>query len=415
MSPSRTPLIRRLRALARRFGREHRGNVAILFALAAPVIIGGAAFGVESSYWYYKDLKLQASADAAAYAAAIEKRAGRSDTQARTVALSQAATNGFDQVNGTLVLNSPPTSGPNQTARAVEVILSEPEQRFFTQLFNNSQVTAKARAVAVFQTAGNACVLALNPSASNAAWFAGTSDATLQGCSVMSNSVAADAVKMQGSARLTADCLISVGGVSTTGGLSMTSCPAPVTQAPPVGDPFANVPAPSTSGVCQSSGSSTLSPGKFCAGLSLNGNVTFQPGVYVISGGDFKINAGAVVNGSGVTFYLTNGARIAFNGNATINFSPPSSGDYKGMVFFGDRTDLGGINVFNGTAASLITGAIYFPSQQVQWLGNFTGQNGCTQVVADTVQLSGNTVFNVDCTAQNMTSLPGVQLIKLAE
>jgi hypothetical protein len=414
MSQSCSVLTRKLRGLARRIG-DKRGNVAVIFALASPVVIGGAAFGVESSYWYFKDLKLQSAADAAAYAAAIEKRAGHTIDQAKTMAMTQAVANGFNSAPGsTLTLNTPPTSGPNQAADAVEVILAEPEQRFFTRLFASSTVIAKARSVARFQSAGNACVLALNPSASAAAWFAGTSDATLQGCSVMANSVAADAIKMQGSAQLQADCLISVGGVLTTGGLHMAACPAPVTQAPPVGDPFANVPAPNTSGACQSGTGATLTPGKYC-GLNLNGNVTFQPGVYVISGGSFKINAGANVVGSGVTFYLTNGARIQFNGNATMNFSPPTSGDYKGLVMFGDRGDLGGLNTFNGTASSLITGGLYFPAQQVQWLGNFTGQNGCTQIVADTVQLSGNTVFNVDCTDKGMSSLPGMKLIKLVE
>jgi Flp pilus assembly protein TadG len=29
-----------------------RGNVAILFALFLPVIVGGAGFGVETTYWY---------------------------------------------------------------------------------------------------------------------------------------------------------------------------------------------------------------------------------------------------------------------------------------------------------------------------------------------------------------------------
>ncbi len=38
----------------------------------------------------------------------------------------------------------------------------------------------------------------------------------LQGCSVMSNSLAADALNVQGSASMTADCAITVGGVSST-------------------------------------------------------------------------------------------------------------------------------------------------------------------------------------------------------
>ncbi|TIW31825.1 MAG: hypothetical protein E5V71_20960, partial [Mesorhizobium sp.] len=52
------------------------GNVAIIFALCLPIVVGGAGLGVETSYWYYSSLKLQAVADAAAYAGALEKVSG---------------------------------------------------------------------------------------------------------------------------------------------------------------------------------------------------------------------------------------------------------------------------------------------------------------------------------------------------
>jgi hypothetical protein len=391
-----------------------RGGVGLVFALSLPLVIGGAAFGAESSYWYFKDLKLQAAADAAAYAAAIERRAGRPTDSVRAAALAQATANGFNASTGTLVVNTPPTSGPNQNPRAVEVLLAEPQQRFFTRIFSTDRVTARARSVAVFQNAGNACVLALDPSASAAASFSGSSNLTLTGCSVMANSVASNAINMQGAARLTTTCLISVGGVSTTNGVNMTNCETPVTQAPPVADPFAELPEPSTSGTCQSGNGAVLSPGKYC-GLSLSGNVTLQPGVYVISGGNFRINANANVTGTGVTFYLTGGSRTQFNGNATMNLTAPSSGTYSGVLFFGDRASLGGRNTFNGTADSRLTGAIYFPSQPVEYLGDFSGLNGCTQVVGRTVEWSGNTSVSVDCTGYGMSALPAMQLIRLSE
>jgi hypothetical protein len=231
----------------------------------------------------------------------------------------------------------------------------------------------------------------------------------------MSNSVASDAVKVQGSARLSTPCVISAGGVEATSGLTMTSCPSAMTQQAQVADPFASVPAPSTSGACQNGFAAALTPGKYCAGLSLSGDVALAPGVYVISGGTFRINANANVTGSGVTFYLTNGARLQFNGNASMDLSAPTSGPYAGMLFFGDRTDQGGSNTINGTASSRMTGAVYFAKQQVQYLGNFSGQNGCTQVVADTVQWSGNTSVSVDCSAHGMQPLPATQLVKLVE
>ncbi|TIU61412.1 MAG: hypothetical protein E5W15_32155, partial [Mesorhizobium sp.] len=52
----------------RRFCEGKGGNVATIFALTLPVVVGGAGLGVETSYWYYSSLKLQSTADAAAYA-----------------------------------------------------------------------------------------------------------------------------------------------------------------------------------------------------------------------------------------------------------------------------------------------------------------------------------------------------------
>ena len=43
------------------------------------------------------------------------------------------------------------------------------------------------------------------------------------------------------------------------------------------------------------------------------------PGVYVIDGGALSINSTATVNGSGVTFYLTNGATVSMNGGASVH------------------------------------------------------------------------------------------------
>ena len=82
---------------------------------------------------------------------------------------------------------------------------------------------------------------------------------------------------------------------------------------------------------------------------------------------------------------------------------------------YGDRTGTGGQSTFNGTATSLLTGALYFPKQQVNYLGNFAGQNGCTQVVADTIQWSGNSTINQDCTSLGMRDIPATQSVALVE
>src|SRR4029079_1257869 len=350
---------------------NERGSTAVVVALTMPLIAGGAAMGVETTFWYYKDLEVQAAADAAVYTAALEKRAG-SDAAAMTAAAKTTATeNGFQQAIGTAEINSPPKTGTHQNSKSVEVILRETQPRFFSSLFLLTPVVVAGRAVASYQDSGSACILALHKSASKAALFSGSSTSTFKNCSVMSNSLASDAVTVQGSGKLQTSCIYSAGGVSLGGGTTLVDCKTAQTDLPPVGAPYADLPVPTATGPCRNTGGANLQAGSYCSGMSLSGTKTLQPGVYVISGGDLKINANANISGSGVTFYLTGGARVSMNGNATVNLSAPTSGDYSGVLFFGDRTDSGASkNTFNGTASSQLTGAIYFASQTVQFLGN---------------------------------------------
>ncbi|WP_457151862.1 pilus assembly protein TadG-related protein, partial [Mesorhizobium sp. P5_C1] len=383
-----------------------------IFALTLPIVVGAAGFGVETSYWYYNSLRLQATADAAAYAGALEQISGSDKPTIVAAATQSAASNGLG--SGTIVVNTPPASGPNTAKKAVEVIVGQNLDRMFTSLFTQGQVPEQARAVALITNASKACVLALDPSASQAALFSGNTSVKLIGCSVMSNSIASDAIKLQGSAGLQADCLITAGGVSLSNPVT-TVCAAPITQALPAADPFSDLPAPAASNPCQNANKSTLKPGTYCSGLSLSGTVTLQPGVYVIQSGDFKVNANANVSGDGVTIYLAGSSRVSMNGNANVSLSAPTSGTYSGVLMYGDRTSIGGQSTFNGTATSLLTGALYFPKQQVNYLGNFSGQNGCTQVVADTIQWSGNSTINQDCTSLGMRDIPATQSVALVE
>ncbi|PZV36492.1 hypothetical protein B5V02_22005 [Mesorhizobium kowhaii] len=391
--------------------RGTNANVATIFALTLPIVIGAAGFGVETSYWYYNSLKLQATADAAAFAGALEQISGSDKPAIIAAATQSAATNGLG--SGTIVVNTPPASGPNTAKKAVEVIVGQNLDRMFTAIFTQAQVPEHARAVALITDASKACMRALDPTASQAVLFSGNTTVKVIGCSVMANSIAPDAIKLQGSAGLQVDCLISAGGVSLSNPVT-TVCAAPITQALPAADPFADLPAPAASNPCQNDNKATLSPGTYCSGMTLKGNVTLSPGVYVVQG-DFKINANAAIIGSGVTIFMSGSSTVSMNGNASVKLSAPTSGTYSGVLFYGDRTGNSASSTFNGTADSLLTGAIYFSKQQVNYLGNFSGNSGCTQVVANTIQWSGSTTVNQDCTSLGMRDIPAAQSVALVE
>lgn len=401
---------------------DEAGNVALVGALALPLVVGGAGLSVETTYWYYKNLQLQSASDSAAFAAGIEKRAGSNDAGVRGAATLSAEENGFDPAKGVITVHLPPVSGGFAgQSEAVEVVLTTTVERFFSQVFDSRPITLTGRAVSRFTRAQDACVLALNRTAPSAANFAGNADVTFNGCSVMANSTAADAVNVQGAARLTADCLISVGGVQTNSGVRLTQCPTALTEVPPVADPFADVPAPlQPPGACKRAPSNpkarySLSPGRYCTGLDIKGDGVLEPGVYYLDG-DLNVSSNATLRGSGVTIYLHGAAKVTINGTASLDLQAPTSGPYAGILMFADRENrTGNTSRFNGTAASRLTGAIYMPTQAIEYLGNFSGINGCTQVVGDTVKWSGSASVAVDCESLGLRTIPAYSIVRLVE
>jgi Flp pilus assembly protein TadG len=399
------------------------GNVMTIFALALPLAVGAGALSVETSFEYITQTRLQVAADAAAYAGALDNRASLTLSQIAANASSVATSNGWLSASGTIQVNNPPTSGPNQNATAVEVKLSQNVPRFFTAVFSSAPVVVHARAVAIYRTAADACILALNQTASQAVNIQGNTNVNLVGCDVMSNSIANDAIHVWGSAKLSTDCAVSAGGVSNSGGLTLTgaTCPSAITQAPRAHDPFAGLPIPSpgpTRNIPNGNGNGSvqqLQPGNYANGMNLRNDANLAPGVYYVSGGDFSIASNVNVTGSGVTIYLDKSSSVSIQGTSHVDLSAQQSGAYSGILFFGDPSATSGTNIFNGDGSSLLTGDLYFPTQQVSYRGNFSGKNGCMQIVADTVQWTGSTTIAVDCTGQGMTHIAARQAVKLVE
>lgn len=406
---------------------DDKGNVAIVVALCLPLIVGGAAYGVEVGYWRYDQVRLQQAADAAAYAGAVVKRAGGSQISTQTVtdaASAAAATNGFVSGSDTITLNLPSSATPSD-ANSVEAVVSRTEPPIFTAYIRcfvsnwrnsscaNATTVVTASATASYSDADNACILALSPTASAAANFAGNSTLTLDACTVMSNSLASNAINVQGSATVTVPCMYATGGASLGGTLDLTTCGAVKTDQPPVADPYASLAMPTVSGSCTNPGNSgTLDPGNYCK-MDLKNTVTLNPGVYVINGGSLTINANAAVTGSGVTFYLVNGATLKMNGNSDVQLSAPTTGAYSGILFIDDRSNTNGMTM-NGDSLSTMTGVIYAPDASVSYIGNFGGVNGCTQIVAQTVSWSGNAKFSDNCSSAGMSPVQVGSVVRLS-
>ena len=391
--------------LLRRFFRSRRGNIAIITAIALPVVIGFCGFATETAYWFYRNRDIQGAADVAAFGAAVVLRQGGTSSQILAAATADAVTNGWRQTGGTITVNRPPTSGAYQNTNTVEVILTEQEDRYFTKIyFGNTKVTVSSRGIVTHYPGGPACFLGLDKTKSGTVEFWGNSTADFTACNIASNSVASDSFKVGGSANVAVPCVSSSGGSQTDTGLHLTSCGSVATGQDPTPDPYKDV-APPTWSSCSNAPSSPTSLGTDGQVTCYNGaslgtiNTNIQlHGIVVINGGSIRINSGSgAMTGTNTMLYFTNNATFDFNGSAHLDITASTTGPYAGLAMFGDRNNAFATQKLNGNSTSKITGAVYFPTMELDFQGNWTGNNGCMQLVADVIYYTGNGTFTNDC------------------
>jgi len=414
-----------------RLASAESGAAAVLAAVLFPAIIGGIGLGSEAGYWYLKQRQLQHAADLAAHAAGTRMRSGDSDATLYTIARRIAGKAGYTPQAGELVLHTPPLDGVYANNEdAVEVRLTRQIPRMFSGIFSGAPVALNAEAVALIRDGNEACVLALSRDASPGVKLSGSSLVELNGCDLASNSLAADSILMSGgSASLSAGCVYSVGEIVETTRLTLTECAAVKEYASVTQDPYASVPEPTNLAAIPLATDRTgtftptydYAPGvkamRFTGIDKLFGTVTLDPGLYVIDGGTLHANAGTTITGTGVTIFLANGATVQLNGTAILNLSPPTTGPYSGLAFFGSRSSVGVTHQVNGNSGSVVEGAVYFPKSHIQFSGNSktSGGGGCTQVIGNTVELTGNSSLRSTCQASGTRDLLANRFVRLVE
>jgi hypothetical protein len=202
-----------------------------------------------------------------------------------------------------------------------------------------------------------------------------------------------------------------MGGISGTE--NITALQGIRTGVGPVHDPYAQDSFPTPAGCTEHNytgkDTETINPGVYCGGMKINAgaNITLNPGLYYIDGGDFTVNGGGTITGSGVTLIFTkknsnSWAAVTINGNATVSLSPPKSGPTAGIVVFGDRAmPKGTAFKFNGGATQYFAGAIYVPNGAISFAGGASTSTSCTQVIGNTVSFVGNSSLAIDCSSYN--------------
>jgi hypothetical protein len=141
--------------------------------------------------------------------------------------------------------------------------------------------------------------------------------------------------------------------------------------------------------------SAEWSPGVYCGGMYLNNNarVTLKPGVYVLKGGTLNVEGKATLEGTGVTLFLTQGARLNILTTSNISLAAPAAGPTAGVLLFGDA-DLPPTSphLIQSNNAHMLLGTIYLPGATVRIGGAnpIADQSPWTAIVAGRVQLDGS-------------------------
>jgi Flp pilus assembly protein TadG len=450
---------------------RRRGAVVVIVALmlAYFVLIGMAAIALDGGVLMDDRRRAQAAADAAAYAAAvklytnypaiaasIDSSTGIASNPdpggaADTAATNSAATNGFPNPT----INIPPKTGPwaNQPGFA-EVIIQYQQNRYFSAVWDTSNLSVQARAVGQGYWGGSGDgIYVLDPSqkssfgaSSNNVGFSLTGNAA-----VIVDSASYEAASLTGGSgnsatagswRITGQ---NPGYVGSLGGTIYTGVP-------PTPDPLRNLPDPSTFQSSFPNGTMTktslgqgnfkyfLTPGLFGQGgapnlpstLTTGDQVVFQQasgqtgvsasvkGIYYFVGGfkstganlsmDPNTTGGIMIYNGPTNSSQSQGLQITGNSAGSVVLSPLTSGPYQGILLFQNRTSTVTMSV-SGAGSFNMTGTFYAANAQLQVSGQSNSYIG-SQYISRTLSLSGQGVVNV---AYNDKTAAPITIVRLVQ
>jgi Flp pilus assembly protein TadG len=384
---------------------DESGQALIITALCMTCLLGFVALAADVGIMLREKRMAQTAADGAAVAGASELAYGAATVS--SAAKQASALNGFSDGNNgvTVVVNGPPggpANGPHAgNASYVEVIVSKVQPTWFMSLFGVLNMTPTARAVATYGVT-QTCWNTLNTSGPDIT-IIGKADITATTCGIVDNSSTNDgtsnsALYLQGKATLNAGSIGIVGGVATTGNVSLT--PTPITGVIPSSDPLsylttgtnglASYTTQPSSTSCSAQGTATTLPPGCYNGLSVGSNNTLNlspGGVYVING-DLALQAGATLNGTGVTLVLW--GKTTVQGTPTMNLTAPNdiTNPLDGLLIYEPASNSNQINL-QGNPGSTLTGIVYAPSAPVSLQGN-AGATIALDFVVGSVTLQGD-------------------------
>lgn len=393
------------------------GGVITWLAFGLVAMFGVATLAVDVGNFYMRQNQLQIAADTAVWGAVSLLP---DEVEARAAALNYAAMNLPAAQHGTALQSSDILIGNwdadagifangSSPFNAVQVVVrrtaanGNPVDAVFAQVFNFDSVDIVASATAV-KGAAASCVVSL---ATSGIGLSANSNAgiTAADCGMTVNSTDSSALFTDSNATIDVADICVTGNYSEQGSSSIS--PVPMTGCPQAADPLASLTPPPYGGcgptglVLDNYSGAPLSQDVYCGGLEIKNNsvVDFDPGIYVITGGDLFVDSNSTITGDGVAFYLTGGARINFTSNTSVDLTAPATGHLAGILFFQDRS-YEVTHFFDSNNISRLEGTIYFPTGTLHSDSNtqIGGGSAYSMYIAKHFELDSNAelVINAD-------------------
>lgn len=417
----------------RRLLREDRGAVVPFIAIALPALFGAGAVGMDAAHLYSLRGNLQATADSAARASAWHVP-DRDETKQQ--AISYARTNMPPESHGEVLVDEDVTLGvwdhdartftpTGSGGNAVEIITrrakanDNPARLVLASVIGYATGDVVARAVAR-RVNTEACVLSLAPSGTGLKFDGNVAVDALQ-CGFAANSTSADAALfVEGSSGTVELLSLYLGGGMHDPHDVINTTEPPITDAEKaLPDPYEDrdfSPLPtdtSPTAGCSSSNNNpcALEPGVYPSGFQFKGDVTMEPGIYVMQG-DVEMSSQANVVGDGVTIVLDD-SDIDVSGGAETDLTAPTTGPTRGVVIMRDGP-ASSSSKLEGGSNMVLNGAVYMPQSDIRFAGT-SDAGGCLQLVVNSVEFAGDPDFNVDTCSSLGLELIGIDVVLLVQ
>ncbi len=412
------------------YSSDESGNFAMIFAMAAMVIVGIVAFAIECTSVNNQRKTVQAVADTTALSLAGEISIASMSVidiedaaKARVLAeigsksmlggLKMKISASLSASDQALAFSKSTSRKPDQdtvTVRIVQQPASSMLAGFGGAMAKPIEVTAKAQQLGQ----KNVCIVGLESVQANTIDLCNQSRMSAPNCEIISNSSSTSGMAARDSAQLVAKNSHSVGGYA---GTPANFSPLPITSSLPMHDPFRNIVWPQENG-CDitkrqpvAGRIGTINPGVYCAGLRIDGNrkITMNPGVYIFKDKGLEIVGTAELTGEGVTLYFKGAdSRLRALGNAKLELSAPTTGLTAGFLMLEDPANTAGnVHEISASRANYLVGTIYLPKGVLNVSSNavVSDRSEYTAIVASRIELGQQTDLFLN-TDYDLTDVP---------